>query len=181
MGLLNISDRERIVLARMFNENLRLNGTPAIIHPVKDINSKYDSDSSYEYADYVISTDIIFDEQPSPQSLKALGWFSYNEEVKPAIAYFPTMMTNPKSGKLEYFRPMLGTWIEIVFSTLPGQSFKRDFYVTKIPQGSGTINLYWTVGLSPLLRPSEKKLAVDSDLKKGERGSYLNVPKNFDL
>lgn len=117
MGLLNRSDS--LIYRRYFREMCKLIGISVayqyVIKQEMTIHSEDNSDLSMP-----IRLDILFDENPSIDTLNRLGWISETTEQKPIVANLP------------YNTPNLAVNCRITIETTEGTSRPRVFKITSI-------------------------------------------------
>lgn len=117
MGLLNRSDSK--IYRHFFNEAVKLLGQRVayqyVINQELTIHSEDNSNLSAP-----IPLDIIFEENPTIDTLNRLGWISEMNDQRPIVIYLP------------YTTPKLSVNARITIETVDGTPRPRTFKVTKI-------------------------------------------------
>lgn len=171
MGILTPNDKERELLQRFFEEKVALIGEQGFFWEVKDHNfsktGKWDKASYFE----PIPINFLFEEMPSPKTLKGLNWWDDSESTTPPIAQLPWHVDQDRSILL---KPSIGSLLEI---RDPYSGTPRFFEIQEI-----NANTYYMIYSICKLSPARLELSVkgtpDTPVRK-EGGSYefISIPE----
>lgn len=171
MGMLTPDNRERELLQRFFEEKVRLIGEHGFFWEVKDHNldklMRWDKASYFE----PIPIDFLFEEMPSPKTLKGLNWWDDDDSTTPPIAQLPWHVDENRGILL---KPTIGSLLEI---RDPYSGHSRFFEIQEVNANTYYM-IYSVCKLSPARLDFNVKGEREEPVRK-EGGSYefLNIPE----
>lgn len=141
-----------------FYESLSVQGIPCTLRSLKKVPESHDF-----YSDLVpdiatshedeFHTMITFDNSPSVQTLRGLGWYQDDSDGLPIIAHIPLLYMDESTGELTEFRPSIDDIVYVESNTDGDEVLSyRDHqeYLIQELKGMGFPNvIYYVAKLTP--------------------------------
>lgn len=156
-----LTNKEVSFQRKQFYESLRVQGIPAILYSIKpgedSIDFYGDVDEKAHPYHKGFQTHITYDNLPTIQTLRSLGWY-HEEEDLPVIAHIPLLYEDTDNGNLTEFKPKINDLV--VLQSNPYDDSKDNdhmCYLIKKLKGSGfPSTIYYIANLVPYRRNSDE-------------------------
>jgi hypothetical protein len=142
-----------------FGEMLRVRGFKARVYIPLSYNRDVANDPNPVWDD-PIEMLVVYDQYPTRQVLKSLGWHVERGSDLPILVYFPYYIQKPAivngivvGYDTVSFRPEKYTKVEVVVNTTGDEDF-RTFMVTEL-SASAPETIYWVAKLAPYRQREE--------------------------
>ena len=146
MGLLTPSNNERLLLQRQFEEKARLIGVEGWYYEIKDLNlsitAKWDNIHFFD----PVKINFLFEDMPSPKTLRSLHWWDDDDDTTPPIAYLPWHVNKDKEESTYELKPAVGSKLEL---TDPLGVMSRFYEIVEV-KADTIYKIYSIVKLTPL-------------------------------
>ena len=152
MGKLTINNSELELHRRMFAEKCEMIGVDGLYYEVKDLGIDDLSNYGPQWYD-PIPISFIFDELPTPKTLRNLKWWDDSDSTTPPIAYLPWTPDKNRNWEL---KPQIGARLSILD---PISQSERQYEVTEI-----NMNSYYMIYSIVKLTPTREDMKINGTI-----------------